>query len=86
MTRAVLAVVVANVVENEEFSFRCEEGSVCDAGACKIRLSLACYLTWVLRIDFTVAWVVNVKDHDQGLLVAEGIEVGSGYVWNKLHV
>ena len=84
--RTVLLVFVANVIEDEELCLRCEERGVCNTGAGEVSLCLLGNLTWVAAVDLTVARVVDVEQHDQGLLGAEGIEVGGGHIWDELHV
>ena len=77
---------VANLIEDEEFSLWCKECGVRDSGGRKVALSFVCDLSWVAVVKLTVAWVVNVERDDQSLLDAEWVDVCSGHIWNQLHV
>ena len=82
----VLRCLIANVVEDVELRFWGEECRVGDAGGCKVLFGLLRDLARVAGVDFTVAGIVDVKEHDQRCLGAERVEVGRCHIRNQLHI
>ena len=83
---AVLTNVIAHVIKDVELGLSGEEGGVGDAGLRQVLLCFVCHLARVTAVDFTVTRVVDVKEHDQRLLITEGVQVGGRYIRNELQV
>ena len=83
---AILTDFVANIVKDVELGLRSEESGVSDSRAGEILLGLMSNLTGVTAIDFTVARVVNVKEHDDCFFITERIHVRGGDIRNQLQV
>ena len=77
---------VADVLEDEEFSLGCEERGVCNAGGLQVRLGTLSDAAGVTVVGLAGAGVHDGADDDQGLLNAEGVNVRGLNVGNQLHV
>ncbi len=70
----VLGLIIADVVEDEEFQLRAEIGGVGDAGLLHEVDGLAGHVARVARVVFLGKRVLDVADHRQGRVLAERID------------
>ena len=83
---AVLVLIEADIVENEELGFRAKIGSVADAAVLQIQLGLARDPARIAIIVLARDRIHDVADHNQGRNLVERIHERRGRVRNQQHV
>ena len=77
---------VADVIEDKEFGFGCEERGVRNPCRSEVLLGLLRNLAGVTVVNLAVARVVDVKNQDERLLDSIRVKVGSGHIGDELQV
>jgi len=78
--------IVADIVENEEFQLRTEVGDVGDPGGLHVVDRLAAHIARIARIILLGERVLNIANHGQSSVFAEGINESSFRLGNDQHV
>jgi len=86
MERAVRAIIVSDVVEDEKLRLGSEICRIGEAGALQISLGLFCHTTGIAFVGFAGDWILDRANQAEGRLSVERINPGSLTVWDHEHI